>query len=174
MARRADSSLSTRRGSFPKPAFVQSGASIFHSNGRQEADQNVGQDAVFFLAPDRTDRQIAFLDAERGFRFRQWERGPPEIFEISPLPRPALARCGTIDQRPIGVPLAILASITGPNQHGRILGSPKAPTRGKVFTTQRSNATPSSPTPSINNLRRKPPPENFETDDLSPRLGKLG
>ena len=33
----------------------------------QEADENVRQDAIFFLLPDRPDRQVALLDAEGRF-----------------------------------------------------------------------------------------------------------
>ena len=51
---------------------------------RQKANQNVRQDAVFFLVPDGPDAQIAFLNPKRGFRFGQLHVRLPEVL-IAPV-----------------------------------------------------------------------------------------
>ena len=40
-------------------------AQRFPENVGQEADQNVGQDSLFFLMPDWTQPEVALVDAER-------------------------------------------------------------------------------------------------------------
>jgi hypothetical protein len=46
----------------------------FPKNVGQEADQNVGQDPLFFLMPDRAQPEVAFVDAERRFGVRQLDK----------------------------------------------------------------------------------------------------
>ena len=43
----------------------------------QEADQDMGQDAVLFLVPHGPERQVAFLDAERRLRLGQLDVRAP-------------------------------------------------------------------------------------------------
>ena len=63
------SSLSTR--------LVAEAACLHHLAERlpqhvsQKANQNMSQHAVFFLMPDRSDSQVAFFDAKRGFGLGQ-------------------------------------------------------------------------------------------------------
>ena len=48
----------------------------------QEADQDVGQDSLFFLMPDRTQPKIVFVDAERRLRLRQLDVRFPKLFVV--------------------------------------------------------------------------------------------
>jgi hypothetical protein len=47
---------------------------------RQEADQDVGLDAILSLVPDRADLQIALLDPEGGLRLAELDVGAPQLF----------------------------------------------------------------------------------------------
>ena len=44
----------------------------------EKAHQDVRQHAVFALMPDGADRQLAFVDAKRGFRLGELDIGPPQ------------------------------------------------------------------------------------------------
>ena len=50
----------------------------------QEADQDVGQYAVLLLMPDRSDREVAFVNAKGGFRFRELDIRFPKFF-VAPV-----------------------------------------------------------------------------------------
>ena len=54
-------------------------AQRFPQHVAQEAHENVSQDSVFFLMPDRADRQVAVVDAECGFGFGQLDVGLPQF-----------------------------------------------------------------------------------------------
>ena len=62
----------------------------------QEADQDVGQDSLFFLMPDRTQPKIVFVDAERRLRLRQLDVLFPKLFVVpirfDPTSRSSLQR----------------------------------------------------------------------------------
>ena len=50
----------------------------------QEADQDVRQHPILFLVPDRTQQQVAFLNAKRGLRLRQLDVRLPQIL-VAPV-----------------------------------------------------------------------------------------
>ena len=63
--------------------LAQSGQ-CFPQHIRQEADENVCQHTVFFLVPDGSDAQVAFVNSERGLGFGQLDIGLPQFF-IAPV-----------------------------------------------------------------------------------------
>ena len=59
-------------------------AQCFPEDVRQETDEDVSQNPLLFLVPDRADLEVAFVDAERGFRFGQLNVRLPQLL-ISPV-----------------------------------------------------------------------------------------
>ncbi len=59
----------------------------FPKNVGQEADQDVGQNSLFFLMPDRTQPEVAFVDAERRLGLRQLDIRFPKLF-VAPTTSP--------------------------------------------------------------------------------------
>ena len=75
---------------------------------------------------------------------RSLDTTPLRILELSqignnPLPRPTLGSI-RLDQRPVGVSLAVLPPIAWPDKHARILNTKRLQSSRKVFTTSRFNS----------------------------------
>jgi hypothetical protein len=110
-----------------------------------------------------------------GRDFFQTSSLPPSSRQIGhhTLPRATLASI-RFDQRPIGVPFAVLFPITGANEHGPMLPFETRPPRRKVFTTSPVPNQTRNLAPWQNDLRQKTTAKNFEIADFLTLLSKLG
>ncbi len=81
----------------PSPALLHIWPKRLPQHVGQEADQDVGLDPLFLLMPDRSDPQVALLDAEGGFRLGQLDVRLPEFLgapvgDVAPQQVAALAQ----------------------------------------------------------------------------------
>ncbi len=68
----------------PEACLAAKRGQLLPQDVRQKAHENVGQHTFFFLVLDGPQRQVALLDARRGFRFGQLDMGAPQ-FVVTPI-----------------------------------------------------------------------------------------